>query len=257
MSEIQKEMIPLYLTFTFLSVIFIFFIVAVMIRMKARQLRAEQDMLRALIAERERTMYTISVELHNNANQLLSLVKMTVRMMEINGIPEQKKYIDQSLKLLDTLILDMSNISHSLNSDFLKTHGLYEFLRKESEWINLSKEVNCRLEVGGALQSFPEETELIIIRMVQEAIQNSLKHSEAKHIVIDMEYGVAVFTLCISDDGKGFALSEEAPKGMGLQSLYNRAKIIGSDVFIKSGQQTGTKITFTIRKPKYIESTGA
>lgn len=253
MSEIQPDVIPLYLAFTLLTVIFIFFVVAVMIRMKSRQMKKDQDMLRLLVAERERTMYTISVELHNNVNQLLSLTKMTINMIEIKKLPEQDKYIDQAKRLLGRLIMDISNISHSLNADFLKSHGLYEFLTKEKEWINLSTELDCSLDIRGTYRSFPEETELIIIRMTQEVIQNALKHAEAGNINIDLHYDDGLFTLGIRDNGKGFNTADIKPEGMGIQSLYNRCKIINCDIDLKSQEGMGTEVIFIISNPKYKE----
>jgi signal transduction histidine kinase len=252
MYDIQTKEVPLYLAFTLLAVIFIFFLLASVIKMKNRQVKREEDSFRAVIAERERTMYTISVELHNNMNQMLSLAKMTIQLIEKSALPQQKKYIEESIKMLDNVIIDISNMSHSLNSDYLKHHGLYDFVNEEIQWINISKKFKCTFDVEGEYKSFDEDTELILIRIIQEVIQNTIKHANAQNLSINMRYNEDDFLLSIKDDGKGFDPSHNpARMGMGLQSIYNRCGIINCDVEIDSNDNFGTEIRLRIRRPRY------
>lgn len=254
MFNIEEEMIPFFMTATLLTVIFIFFMIVSFVRLKNRQIRKEHQLLQALIGERERTMYTISVEIHDNINQMLSLARMALKMTNRFAVPEQEKYIAESGKMLDNAINDLRNISHSLNSTYLKSRGLHESLLEEAKWVNITKKLNCSLEVKGALRSFDQDTELMLIRIAQEAIHNTLKHSKAENLHIDLKYEKDLFEMRIKDDGSGFKIDPRAPwVGVGLESIYERSRIINSNIEIKSELNTGTEILLVIPNPGYIK----
>lgn len=249
-----KEIIPISLTITLLACIFIIFIIASLLHLKDRKIKKEHFLLAALKEERERTMYAISVEIHNNINQVLSLASMALSMIDKTAIPNQKKYISELKNMLDSVMAELRNISHYLNSDYLKERGLYESLQEELKWINSSKKINCDIEVNGLFKFFTQDTELIIIRIAQEVIQNTLKHAQAQKLHIDIKYGVEQFLMVISDDGKGFQYDESTSlKGMGLHSIQNRSRIINGKIEIKSALGKGTQITLVIAEPKYKE----
>lgn len=154
--------------------------------------------------------------------------------------------------MLDNVIVDISNMSHSLNSDYLKHHGLYDFVNEEIQWINISKKLKCTFDVEGEYKSFNENTELILIRIIQEAIQNTIKHANAQNLRINMRCNDDDFFLSIKDDGRGFDTSHNPAKiGMGLKSIYNRCGIINCDVEIDSNHNFGTEVRLHIRKPRY------
>lgn len=251
MYELTKNEIPVFLSFTILTVVFIFFLIVAVIKINAGQLKKNRNLFSALLEERERSMYTMSVELHNNVNQILSMVKMAIRMIEKSAIPEQRKYIEESTRMLDTVIGDMSKMSHSLNSDYLKHHGLYDFLLEETKWINISKELKCTFEAEGAYKPLPGDTELILIRIIQEVIQNTLKHAGAKNLKINMRCDKNKLYLSLKDDGKGFDTDHAMGNGMGLQSIYNRSKIINCSVEINAKEGLGTEVRLMMATPRY------
>lgn len=250
----DNNLILLFITMTLLTVIFIFFLIGSMIRLKSRQVKREEELLLALIEERERTMNTISAEIHDNINQVLSLARMSVRMIEKTALQEQQQYIAECGSILDMAIGDLRNISHSLNATYLKNRGLIESLQEEIKWINLSKSIHCTLNVEGHFIPMAEDTELMVIRIGQEAIQNVVKHSKAQHLWIEIEYGKSSFTMSISDDGTGFETEAEAPysSGMGLQSMQERCKMIKGDIDISSVKGLGTKIVLRLNDPQKV-----
>lgn len=247
MFNTENDMIPLFITATLLTVIFIFFLIASLLRLKNRQIKKERELLHALIGERERTMYTISTEIHDNISQMLHLARMTLAMINKHAVPEQKKYITESGNILDSAIGDLSNISHSLNSEYLKSRGLYESLREEVNWLNTIKKITCSLQIQGVPVSFRPDTELMIIRIAQEAIHNTLKHAHADNLYIRLDYGADTFQISIRDNGSGFLVLPQAPvSGVGMQSMLQRSKMINGHLDIQSMTGTGTKIILTL-----------
>jgi len=90
----------------------------------------------------------------------------------------------------------------------------------------------------------------MIIRIAQEAINNSLKHANARHLHIYIKYGMNEFQMAIKDDGVGFELAPQR-SGVGLQSIYQRARVINGDIEVKSVPGNGTEILLTIANPVY------
>lgn len=100
---------------------------------------------------------------------------------------------------------------------------------------------------------FKPDIELMIIRIAQEAIQNTIKHANAQQFSIALDYNKIGFQMQIIDDGSGFVIDPEAPwTGVGLQSMYERSRIIQGNMDINSIQGEGTTITLRLENPKKI-----
>ncbi len=89
-----------------------------------------------------------------------------------------------------------------------------------------------------------QQNEMVLFRIVQESLNNILKHSKAKNIHIEMHYGHELFKLAINDDGEGFdALQLDATQtGIGLNNMKNRASLIGALFSIESAPGKGTNV---------------
>ena len=92
---------------------------------------------------------------------------------------------------------------------------------------------------------------LILFRIAQEVLNNTIKHAKATRISIFLKFTSELFILTLTDNGTGFAMSNSQPKdlsdkGSGLSNMYNRAKLIGADLQIDSHPKTGTKASITL-----------
>ncbi|WP_118973939.1 sensor histidine kinase [Taibaiella koreensis] len=243
----DDSLVPFFVTVTLLMVVFAFFLIITLIVQKNKQNRQANELLQAQVKERDRTMSLISVEIHDNISQMLSLTRMTLRMIGKQAVPEQMPLLEQAGSMLDNLIVDTRNISHSLNTDYLKNKGLLEFMNREVKWINASKGIVCNLEATGYHDQLSGEKELMVIRIAQEAIQNTIKHSEATHLHIGITCSEKLFKIIITDNGKGFSHTPgtDASSGLGLQSMYQRAELIKAKLNIQSGSN-GTTLTLAV-----------
>jgi len=254
MFNIQQALIPVFITATLLTAFFIFFLFATLARLKSKKTKKEHDYLKAVNEATERVMTAISIEIHNNVNQILALTLSTMTMIDRHAVPAQKKYIGDTEKMLRKVISDLRAISHLLNSNHLKQRGLQESLNEECRHLNNVQSLRCGLEVEGVPQSFCQETELILIRIAQEAIQNVLKHADARNLALTLDYGEALFRMTIEDDGIGFYDESTASReSMGLQSMRNQGRIIeGCKIDICSEPGKGTRLVLVIPKPNYL-----
>jgi len=253
MFEIESEMIPFFITTWLMCVIFIFFLVAFAISIKSKRVRKEHDLLKALIDEKERTMYTISSEIHDNINQVLHHTKMTLKMANRHAVPEQVPYLDQAGKFLTQAVADLRNISHSLNSAYLKNKGMVAALQEEAARIDAGGEVRCVFELSEDIESFEPDVELMIIRIVQEAINNALKHAGATQVVLELHFSKKLFRLEVRDNGKGFVIDSSAPwNGLGLHSMQERSRVVGMNLAVSSVPAEGTRVELSLADPEYM-----
>jgi signal transduction histidine kinase len=154
---------------------------------------------------------------------------------------------EQAGTLLDEVIKDARNISHMLNSDYITRNGLVASVQKELEDISRTVKIDCSFEVQGDYYSLDDERELLVFRMVQEAINNAVKHAQATRLSVIMDYHENDFTITITDNGKGFDIRHLADgSGIGLMNMRNRAGMIKGTLAVDSGDK-GTSIKLSIK----------
>ena len=238
-------MIPFAIAITLMTVIFIFGLIGVLILAKAKQNKKRREYLLSVIEEKERTMYSISLEVHDNLTQMLSVARLNLHMLADEVGPEHVGAVQKVGEVLDKAIVDTHNISHSLNPDYLKNRGLLASLEDEVSWVNTSRSIRCSLVVEGAFNRMESQVELMLFRIAQEAIQNGLKHSEATEITVRLAYYDTAFKMTISDNGKGFDVDNDKLKqGVGVLGMRHRAKIAGGalDIFAEPGKGTRVEV---------------
>jgi signal transduction histidine kinase len=203
----------------------------------------EQELLQTQIEIQEQTLKTISQEIHDNIGQVLSLTKLTLSAIasEDAGVSEK---INTSKTLVNKAIIDLKDISNSLNTDSIEAIGLLKAIENEIELINKTN-LKASITVNGIAEKLNPKTELILFRMVQECLNNAIKHSQSKQINVIANYSNDSFELIIADDGIGFNLNNVTNKGLGLKNMQNRVKFINAVLNITSSYN-GTEVHIVI-----------
>lgn len=212
--------------------------------------RNEKEILKAQLEIQEQVSNKISREIHDNISLGLTLSKLQItNYLEIDQ--SNKHLLTSSVELITKSLVDLNDISKSLDSSQLFAHGIVDVLKAEIAVIGRSKIVDIVFEISGEVIFLDSEKELIIFRIFQEACNNILKHAKARTITIDLIYEKQYVQLKISDDGKGFDIEEtmktkEIRKMSGLKNIYQRAEIIGAETYIYSTPNIGTTIHIKI-----------
>ncbi len=212
--------------------------------------RNEKEILKAQLEIQEQVSNKISREIHDNISLGLTLSKLQItNYLEIDQ--SNKHLLTSSIELITKSLVDLNDISKSLDSSQLFAHGIVDVLKAEIAVIGRSKIVDVVFEISGEVIFLDSEKELIIFRIFQEACNNILKHAKARTITIDLMYEKQYVQLKISDDGKGFDIEEtmktkEIRKMSGLKNIYQRAEIIGAETYIYSTPNIGTTIHIKI-----------
>jgi two-component system, NarL family, sensor kinase len=207
----------------------------------------EQAILQTQLEIQEQTLATISQEIHDNIGQVLSLAKLNLNTLLVQ--PAGKPKLDSTVQLVSKAISDLRDLSRSLHGDRITELGLHEAIAAEMKIIQNTGQFATSMQTRGSIYRLEPQPEMVLFRMVQEALHNAIKHSNATTISVLMDYQPDLLTLTISDDGKGFSPQalEAAQKGIGLKSMQNRATLIGASFSITSpAGQGGTLISIQL-----------
>ena len=204
-----------------------------------------EQLLQSQLETQEYSFNQISQELHDNIGQLLSSTKLLlgIASMEMETVPDTIKTAEQTV---GKAIVDLRSLSKSLNKEWLHQFNLIENLEAEKERINAAR--NIKVELISQYEKLPLEPEaqVMLFRVVQEALQNSIKHSFAKHIIIQIKNTDNHFELSIEDDGRGFDIEAAKKESLGLRNMVHRTALLGGTIEWKLAETKGTVITIRI-----------
>jgi signal transduction histidine kinase len=206
----------------------------------------QKELLKTQIEVQEQTLTNISREIHDNITQVLSFVKLNLGMID-NGDEGIQNKINESRELVAQAITDLRNLSKSLSFEHIVNLGLVKTIELEADRINNSGLINTIFIVDGDEYSLGQQRELVLFRIFQEALNNTLKYSGAKHLKINLQYSEVLFNLTLEDDGAGFSpglLHDNL--GAGLKNIKNRAFLVGATANIDSSPGEGCRITVTL-----------
>ena len=212
---------------------------------KAEKLKMQNEYQQSLIETQEQTLTNISQEIHDNVGQVLSLAKLNLSRvyLEYPGIDDKEK-INGTVDLISKAIEDLRALSKSLNGEMFVDVGLHEAIKREVGILQKGGFITAKFISLGKAFALPRQTEVVIYRIVQECIQNAIKHSSAKNISITLRYQEPEILVTIADDGKGFLEKAIIPSkaGLGLRNMKSRAAYIGADLTINSAQGKGAQV---------------
>lgn len=200
----------------------------------------------------EQTMQTIGADLHDNIGQLLSLTSLTLGAIELAGLPEEQAQINSAIELTGRSINELRLLGRLIQGTQLVDMGLTEAIAQEA----LRLERTGRYKVvykrdGEGLSVDISDKDLIIFRVVQETINNIIKHAGASQITIVLSLESGVLFLSVADNGQGFDAEKlnEMQKGMGLSNMSKRVNLAGGRLEINSQTGEGTTVHIFIPYP--------
>ena len=221
--------------------------------MRSNQEQAElrsqfsQEILKARLEIQEETQTHISREIHDNITQVLSFVKLNLAMIVNADEKLKNEKINENRELVSQVITDLRDLSKSLSFEHITKLGLVKTIETEVIRINKSGILAAEIVVDGDVYALGEQRELVLFRIFQEALNNTLKYSGARLLKIGLQYRPEMFNLSLLDDGIGFSIqSPDNLKGAGLRNMKSRATIIGAKATINSTPGKGCKINICL-----------
>ncbi|CAL2088042.1 Histidine kinase domain-containing protein [Tenacibaculum sp. 190524A05c] len=197
--------------------------------------RFEKEIAETQIEIREETLRNISWELHDNIGQLLTLAKIQLQ----NASPENLNDISETItKSLN----EIRSLSKLINPEFIKNVKLKEALELEIERFNRLQFIEASLTVSGEEQEIDQKHGIIMFRILQEFFSNTIKHARGSKLEVFLNFKEDVLEITAQDNGVGFNIDEVNKKGIGLQNIKTRVKLINAEANLKSIPNKGTTL---------------
>lgn len=206
---------------------------------KQQQLTAAQSVLKGEETERSR----LARDLHDGVGGLLAGVKFSMSHMKGNIIltEENAEAFNNVILQLDQSISELRRVSHNMMPETLIKYGLRETLENYCESLNQSGKLQVKLQTYNLQQRMDQNTEIVIYRIIQELLNNVIKHADAKNVLIQLVRENNRFNLTVEDDGKGFDMNE-VTRGAGLANIKARAEYLNGNADIVSKKGEGTSV---------------
>jgi signal transduction histidine kinase len=204
-----------------------------------------------VIEAQEKERKRIAEDLHDSLGQMLSTIKLhmvSIEDSEAMNSTENKGVLNNAIGYIDDACNEVRNISHHLMPGALIRLGLIPALGDIIENINKTNKVEINFTNNGFEKRLNESTEINIYRIIQELIRNTIKHSQATKIDINMSRENNHISLTIEDNGKGFDTSKiSESEGIGWKNIYSRLAILNGKINISSEINRGTKISIFLK----------
>lgn len=212
-------------------------------------MREQELATEAVIAAEEKERTRIAGDLHDGVGQLMSAARMnlSIAAQELNfEDEEQRAAFDKALSLVDDSCREVRSVSHNIMPNALLKTGLASAIRDFLHKID-HRALEVNLYSDGMNERLPVNTETILYRVIQECVNNVIKHSAANTLDITLIKDEQEISVTIEDNGKGFSLSDtNENNGIGLANMRTRIHYLKGNIEWDSAPGKGTVVTITI-----------
>ncbi len=214
----------------------------------------QREILTAQLETQNQTLQQVAGDLHDHVGQMLAVVWLHLNRLhkDLEHSPH-KASVTELLSHTATLVTDVRSLSKSLSTDTVTRFGLRACLDLELDRINRAQSLSqAVMTVLGDAYSMGHQTEIILLRMVQEALNNALKHAPGTAITLTLDYKEDRLMVTVTDQGPGFSMDAVearalAGAGQGLYNLRRRANLLGGTCTWQSvSPEQGTSVVMVI-----------
>jgi len=219
----------------------------------------QRQLLEHEILARESERERLARELHDESGQMLTSLLAGLRLIEESKtVKDAKKQARALRELTSRAIGDVGRLSRDLHPIVLDDLGFAVALRNYVNQYSTLHGINAQLEIVGLDgDRLPHSMERGLYRITQEALTNVARHAQATEVAVAACLEGQHFTMTIRDDGRGFSTlnkNSDGSKNLGLQSMRERASIMGAQLKVESAPGEGTCITVSVKIPVSAES---
>ncbi|WP_460635271.1 ATP-binding protein [Larkinella harenae] len=211
----------------------------------------ELKSLQAMIEGQESERSRIARDLHDGLGIQLSRIKLFVEAHQEQLPLSVKEPLNQ---FLDEACTETRLISSDLRPYALSTFGLIPALEDLVQKLNLVNETALTLEHYGEVPDLGDEASVMIYRVVQELLNNALKHADAQTITVQMMTNDEAVLISVDDDGKGGDFETDSLKGNGIANIKSRISYLGGQVMWQSEPGKGTSVMISLPMQKLVRN---
>lgn len=212
---------------------------------------------RMSLEEGERMMMQVSREVHDNIGHvaILASIKLNkAREIAINTALDS--LLGEVSEHIEEVARESTNISHSINHNYIKAKNLHLLLGDELEYMRLYRNINYDILMKGTIRTLLPETKLLVYRVAQQAFNNILKHSDAREITLSLYYSDDSFEIIIYDNGIGMPAEKlHTRSGIGITNMMERAELLNGKLNIGCTPNEGCTVTLSLPNAKFLQTT--
>ena len=222
-------------------------------RRLARQARTQENALlttQAMLQGQDQERQRLARDLHDGLGGMLATVKLYLSSIRTRGSlpPESTALFTQSIDHLDSAVAELRRVARNLMPEALLSFGLAPALHDLCQAVQQTGSVQVQLTTHGLTPRLPAATEVELYRMVQELLNNALRHAQARQVLVQLMRHDDSLHLVVEDDGRGFDPRASAT-GVGLRSVQARAGYLGGQLEVQSEPGQGTSISLELHLP--------
>ncbi|PLX31383.1 MAG: hypothetical protein C0600_05845 [Ignavibacteria bacterium] len=229
---------------------------ATVVESERRERKLQQQYSRRLLEAQETERKRMAGELHDSIGQEALVIKNRIRraMNRHDPGPELKSDLEKTVETSSLLLEDIRRITRNLRPMQLERSGLTETLRDLVQQLRESTPLTVDAHVDDIDGVFSQEREMDVYRIVQEGLNNTIRHSDADAVHVRIQKDNGTVRIEVSDDGKGFDLAEATleSKGLGLQGISERVQMLGGKLHVETAPGAGTQLTASL--PHMVET---
>ena len=214
--------------------------------LQTQQEEHQKELLATQIEIQLQTMQHIGREIHDNIGQKLTLASLyTQQLAYENKAPQINSNIENISEIINQSLSELRELSKSLTDNTIDSHSISKLLENECAKIKELKVCSITFESNKETILLSYQSKSVLLRVTQEFIQNSIKHSKCDMIVVSLIGENDHLKLTLEDNGSGFDTTKKSITGIGLNNMKKRTEIIGGTFNLKSSK-LGTKLIIEI-----------
>ena len=222
-------------------------------RLEHEQERQQQlhQRVAAVLAAEENERRRIGADLHDSLGQLLAAAQLNLhalrRELGTAAPPTQHELLSNAAAVVDESVREMRGISHNLMPNALLLRGLGAAVRDFLDKLPGHHGLRAEVQVFGLEARLDPTVESVLFRVVQELVQNIIKHAQATEITLQLVQSDTELTIVVEDNGIGFAAhAPEMPAGLGIRNVHSRVAYLGGQVHFDSAPGRGTTVALDV-----------
>jgi two-component system sensor histidine kinase UhpB len=210
-------------------------------RIEAERRRAGRLQLRAQEEERKR----VARDLHDEVNQALTAILLRLEALAQIAPPRLRAELAETKGLANQAMGELLQLARQLRPTALDDHGFVPAIEEQLRRFKAQHGIDTRLSTTGDLEDLGSDQQLVLYRVTQEALNNVIRHARANSVSVDITRIDGSVALEVADDGAGFVVGDE-DRGLGLDGMAERARLVGGDFEIMAEPGRGTKLRLRV-----------
>lgn len=216
---------------------------------KNLEVHHQKEIIQSIIVTQEKERKRIAQDLHDDISSKLNVINLNANLLKDGELnPEEYTLVNDSiLEATDKTLESARKIAHNLLPPILEKFGLKDALEELADSFNNSRKINIEYNIEYPKEHLSSQNELHFFRIVQELINNSVRHGKAKNSSISMSVNNEQLYFNYTDNGIGFNTNDlNHKKGLGMKNIESRVSLLQGNYVVKSKENNGFNITITL-----------